>query len=316
MSDPYQGIEEIVVSEPLLKTQCILGEGPLYDPRTNVFHFVDILKNKVYNYHLGSKELTIHEYEEPVSALAIRADGPGLACIAKRGFALLHPPPNESTKGRLEYLVTPLDAYRESKTRFNDGACDARGRFVAGTLSVENGAGGSLWIYGGKEEGAKLVDEDDISDSNGLGWTPDNKTMYFTNSRHGQILAYDYDIETGTASGRRVHIEIPKAHGLPDGLCFDDEGGLWSAHWTGSKIVRFSKEGKATLMIRFPAAFNITACTFGGPNNDRLFVTTASPEASPDANKSLSDYPQSGDTFEVDLGGRFKGGAWRHEFRI
>ncbi|KAG8680476.1 hypothetical protein FRC09_018207 [Ceratobasidium sp. 395] len=160
MSDPYHGIESITLSEPLLKTQCILGEGPLYDPRTDTLHFVDILRNKVYNYHLKSKALTIHEYEEPVSAFALRADGPG---VAKRGFALLHPPSSESDKGRLEYLATPLDAYRESKTRFNDGACDARGRFFAGTLTVEDGKGGSLWSYGIGDEGVRVVDDNDIS---------------------------------------------------------------------------------------------------------------------------------------------------------
>lgn len=315
MSDPYAGIETIVVSEPLLKTQCVLGEGPLYDPRTDTLHFVDILRNRVYNYHLGTKELVEHEYDEAVSALAIRADAPGLACIAAKGFAILHPPSKPSDKGRLEYLAKPLDAYRESKTRFNDGACDAKGRFIAGTLSVEDGKGGSLWSYGIGDEGVRLVDDEGITDSNGLGWTLDNKIMYYTNSRVGHILAYDYDIETGIASGRRLHIEIPSIHGLPDGLCFDSEGGLWSAHWRGSKLVRFSREGKPTLVVQIPRALNITACTFGGPNNDRLFVTSASPEASPEANASLADYPQSGDLFEIDLNGRFKGCQWRHEFR-
>ncbi|CCO33135.1 gluconolactonase [Rhizoctonia solani AG-1 IB] len=179
----------------------------------------------------------------------------------------------------------------------------------------ENAKGGSLWSYGIGDEGVRLVDDQDISDSNGLGWTPDNKIMYYTNSRHSQILAYDYDIETGTVSGRRVHIDIPKIHGFPDGLCFDTEGGLWSAHWRGSKLVRFSPEGKPTLVVQIPGALNVTACTFGGPNNDRLFVTTASPEASPEAKASLSDYPQSGDLFEVDLKGRYKGSKWRHEFQ-
>ncbi|GAB1522525.1 hypothetical protein RhiTH_005645 [Rhizoctonia solani] len=301
MSDPYAGIETIVLSEPLLKTQCILGEGPLYDPRTDTLHFLDIIRSKVYNYHLGSKELVVHEYDEAVTALAIRADTPGFACAAARGFGLLHPPSTPSEKGRVEYLATPLTAEQEAKTRFNDGACDARGRFFAGTLADENAKGGSLWSYGIGDEGIRLVDDRDISDSNGLGWTLDNKIMYYTNSRHSQILAYDYDIETGNVSGRRVHIDIPKIHGVPDGLCFDTEGGLWSAHWRGSKLVRFSSEGKPTLVVQIPGALNVTACTFGGPNNDRLFVTTASPEASPEANASLSDYPQSGDLFEVDL---------------
>ncbi|KAG9102795.1 hypothetical protein FRC06_001097 [Ceratobasidium sp. 370] len=333
MSDPYQGLESITVSESLLKTQCILGEGPLYDPRTDTLHFVDILRNRVYNYQLESKLLTVHEYDEPVSALAIRADGPGLACIAKRGFALLHPPSSDSERGNLEYLATPLDAYRESKTRFNDGACDARGRFLAGTLTVENGGGGSLWSYGVSGEGVRLIDGNDISDSNGLGWTLDNKTMYFTNSRHGQILAYDYDIETGKYTSTlpvcqaltqkqvspRADACISKSlkhTGCPMDCALTikkDYGAL--SDWTGSKLVRFSKEGKPTLVVHIPGALNITACTFGGPNNDRLFVTTASPEASPEANAKLSDYPLSGDLFEVDLGGKFKGGIWRHAFR-
>ncbi|CAE7090212.1 unnamed protein product, partial [Rhizoctonia solani] len=273
------------------------------------------MRNKVYNYHLDTKELVVHEYEEPVTALVIRADVPGLACAAARGFALLHPPSTGSEKGRIEYLATPLTAEEEAIRRFNDGACDAKGRFLAGTLGDENAKGGSLWSYGIGDEGVRLVDGGDISDSNGLGWTLDNKIMYYTNSRHSQIIAYDYDIETGVVSGRRVHIDIPKIHGFPDGLCFDSEGGLWSAHWRGSKLVRFSPEGKPTLVVQIPGALNITACTFGGLNDDRLFVTTASPEASPDANASLSDYPQSGDLFEVDLKGRFKGCKWRHEFR-
>lgn len=75
----------------------------------------------------------------------------------------MHPPSNPSEKGRIEYLAKPLDAYRESKTRFNDGACDAKGRFIAGTLSVEDGKGGSLWSYGVGDEGVRLVDGEDIS---------------------------------------------------------------------------------------------------------------------------------------------------------
>jgi hypothetical protein len=75
----------------------------------------------------------------------------------------LHPPLDAANKGSIEYLATPLNAYQESKTRFNDGACDAKGRFIAGTLAVENGTGGSLWSYGVDGEGVRLVDDDDIS---------------------------------------------------------------------------------------------------------------------------------------------------------
>ncbi|QRW24509.1 SMP-30/gluconolaconase/LRE-like region protein [Rhizoctonia solani] len=288
MSDPYAGVETIVLSEPLLKTQCILGEGPC-TIRARTLHFLDIIRSKVYNYHLGSKELVVHDYDE-VTALAIRADTPGFACAAARGFGLLHPPSTPSEKGHVEYLATPLTAEQEAKTRFNDGHA------MPGAVSL-------LELWRTKTPRGFVVElwnwRRGRSDSNGLGWTLDNKIMYYTNSRHSQILAYDYDIETGNVS---------------DGLCFDTEGGL-ERTLEGLQAGPLFFRGKTNACSSNPGALNVTACTFGGPNNDRLFVTTASPEASPEANASLSDYPQSGDLFEVELKGRYKGSKWRHEFR-
>ncbi|KAF8756247.1 WD40 repeats protein [Rhizoctonia solani] len=180
------------------------------------------------------------------------------ACAAARGFGLLHPPSTPSEKGHVEYLATPLTAEQEAKTRFNDGACDARGRFFAGTLADENAKGGSLWSYGIGDEGIRLVDDRDIR----------------------QILAYDYDIETGNVSGRRVHIDIPKMHGFQMGYASIPREGS-GAHIGGAPSWSAFLQRENHTCSSNPGALNVTACTFGGPNNDRLFVTTASPEASP-----------------------------------
>jgi len=158
-----------------------------------------------------------------------------------------------------------------------------------------------------------MVDDDNITDSNAIGWTRDNKTMYFVNSDLNVIYAYDYDLPTGTASNRRIFVDgnamgLKKSlYGNPDGFCIDREGSIWSARWEGSRIVRITPDGKGVdLEIHIPGAYNITACCFGGAKMDKLFITTASPLANEQNTKEVNEarckeYPQSGDTFMVDI---------------
>lgn len=178
-----------------------------------------------------------------------------------------------------------------------------------------------------------------------------NTYSYLTDSLVNRIYAYDYN--DGELSNRRVFVD-PLAQGLPegtfpDGLCFDSEGGIWSARfvttslihfslahhrfrWGGSKIVRHAKDGSIDFEVFFPTALNITACcfggemmqftsgrsfsciSFGGPNNDQLFVTTAHCGAIGGDSSRQEQYPNSGDIFQVDLSDRYKGGKWRHNF--
>jgi len=144
---------------------------------------------------------------------------------------------------------------------------------------------------------------------------------YFTNSAVNHIYAYDYDEETGNVSNRRIFIDA-LAQGLSegsfcDGLCLDDEGGIWSARWGGGCIARFSgTDGTLDFVVKIPGVLNVTACTFGGPDNDLLYVTTAHCGAIPGlGDPSLQEhYPNSGDLFVVDFHGRYRGGEWRFEF--
>ncbi|KAL5494897.1 hypothetical protein ACEPAI_359 [Sanghuangporus weigelae] len=288
-------------------------DGPIYDDTTAVLHFVDIVKKQVLHFNTITSKLSIDQFEESVSCLALRRGSQGLACAAAQGFALIDP-----ANSKLNYVSNPLPPDHAGFVRFNDGACDSRGRFFAGTIRSSNPyIPGQLYRYDPTTGSATLVDPGPFTDCNGLGWSADEKTMYLTDSLVNRIYAYDYN--DGELSNRRLFIDA-LALGLPggtypDGLCIDNEGCIWSARWGGSKIVRHSSDGSTILFeVHFPTALNITACCFGGANNDQLFVTTAHCGAVGGDASRQELYPDSGNVFQVDLSNRFKGGEWRHKF--
>jgi len=206
----------------------------------------------------------------------------------------------------MEYISRPLPAEYQPHTRFNDGACDSKGRFFAGTVyDKERGVPGQLWKYDPADGSCSVADPGPFTDSNGLGWTADEKIFYFTDSRANLIFAYDY--EDGNLTNRRLFVDA-MALGLQensycDGLCVDTDGYVWSARWGGSKIVRFSPSGSIDLEVCFPSVLNVTSCAFGGPNNDQLYVTSAHCKASGEAERQ-AQYPDSGHVFVVDLSGK------------
>ncbi|KDQ63636.1 hypothetical protein JAAARDRAFT_148178 [Jaapia argillacea MUCL 33604] len=304
-------LRQIVVERPLLAVGCTLGESPLYDPDSGTLHFVDIDEKKVYHLDVASNELSFEQFKEPITCLALRPSGKGLACTTASGFALIE------TNSDLKYLYQPFSEEYREHVRFNDGACDSKGRFFAGSVySKERSLPGLLWRYDPEDGTCVVVDEGPFTDSNGVGWSSDEKTLFFTDSLTNLIYAYDYD--DGKLSNRRVFID-GLAQGLPegtfpDGFCFDSEGGLWCARWGGSRIIRFTTDGKMDLEIVFPTALNVTACCFGGPNEDQLYVTSAHCGAVGGDASRQARYPDSGHLFVVDLAGQYKGGKWRHRF--
>ncbi|KXN89948.1 Regucalcin [Leucoagaricus sp. SymC.cos] len=336
--------EEIVVEEPWLRVGCTLGEGPIYDPMSSILHFVDIsgkrvtsfitplclisrrCKHQIFHVDTVTTEVKYEQFEESITCLSLREKDSLLACAAAQGFAVL---PGDS---RLEYISKPLPAQEVPHTRFNDGGCDSKGRFFAGTLySPKHDIPGRLYKYDPFDKICSIADPgpftvclwllnplptERMQDSNGLGWSPDEKIFYFTDSLKNIIYAYDYD--DGKLANRRIFVDA-MALGLPkntfcDGLCVDREGFVWSCRWGGSQIVRFTREGAIDLVVRFPKVLNVTACCFGGPNNDQLFVTSAHCQAN-DGDASLQEkYPDSGHVFRVDLSSRGLKGGIRHKF--
>ncbi|GAW07994.1 60S ribosomal protein L13a [Lentinula edodes] len=290
---------KIVVDEPLLKVGCTLGEGPLYDPVTATLHFVDIIERKVHHFNTVDFTLTTDLYNVPITSIVLRRDAPGLAATTARGFALLDP------DGSVEYLAQPLPEEHVPFTRFNDGTCDVRGRYIAGTVySPEHGIPGKLYMYDPDNQICTTVDEGPFTDSNGLGFSPDEKILYFTDSFRNIIFMYDYDVQHGKLSNRRNFIEAKELgySGFCDGMCVDADGGVWSARWGDSRVCRFTSSGAVDLEIVFPRVLKVTSCCFGGPGNDQLYVTSAHCGANNvEENGLQSTYPDSGHLFVVNL---------------
>lgn len=157
--------------------------------------------------------------------------------------------------------------------RFNDGKVDPEDRFWVGSLDDTNfPASGAL--YSVAANGTSRRHLHDIRCANGIGWTADRATMYFTDSMRRVIWQYDFDAATGAISNQRdfAHIAGPA---VPDGLAVDEDGCVWSALWDGGAIVRFDPQGREIERVALPL-LRPTSCAFGGPDRRTLFVTSAS----------------------------------------
>ncbi|PIL31586.1 transporter [Ganoderma sinense ZZ0214-1] len=308
---PDKEADEIKTVQQAIDYIAKTPEGPLYDPRTSILHFIDIEQNQVHHYNVLSGELTSEQFDVSVTCLALRRNGKGLACATSHGFALIE------EGSSLKHLNQPIPTGFQPYTRFNDGACDRYGRFIAGTLfNSERSVPGQLYIYDPKLDVCEVLEPGPFTDSNGLGWTDGGKTMLFTDSFKNKIYAFDY--EDGKVSRKRDFVDclsqgLPEGT-FPDGLCIDKDGGVWSARWGASRIIRYTKDGEMDLEVFFPTALNVTACTFGGPKNDQLYVTTAHCGACGGDASRQAAFPDSGNVFVVDLSGEFTGGEWRFEF--
>ena len=172
---------------------------------------------------------------------------------------------------------------------------DRRGRFWAGTMTVE-GATSALYRLDADASVHKM--ESGITIANGLGWSPDNKIMYFTDTMIHTIYAYDFDLESGSIANRRVFAHDPDLPGLPDGLCVDSEGCVWSARILDWRIVRYDPDGRVEREIRLPVK-NPTSCAFGGENLDELYVTTAAIGLT---DEEARQQPLAGDLFRIHTG--------------
>ena len=273
--------------EHVLPCRNKLGEGPLWSVDEQKLYWVDILGNSFSRFDPASDKQEVFQVGLPIGVLAQRASG-GLVMATKNGFAFW----NEQQK-ELKYIAQPYAD--DPNMRFNDGAVDARGRFWAGSMTFdEQPEKGTLYRL--DPDGSLHVMVQKVGVSNGIGWSPDNTIMYFTDSHPSQrtIFAYDYDIETGSiANGRVFYAQGLNDKGSPDGLTVDSQGFIWSAFWDGAKIVRFDPAGQIERTIEMPV-LRPTSCVFGGAGLTELYITSAA-VTEPDR----AQYPLSGDLFRI-----------------
>jgi len=277
--------------EHVLEVRNVIGEGPVWHSREGSLYWVNFIGDyQILRFSPSTRRLDVFETGMPVMALGIRKAGGFIAATA-RGIATW-----DTESKTFEPLCDPL-AGREG-FRFNDAATDFEGRFWVGTLNDANPKGPDGELFRIQHDGSCQLMDENITVANGIGWSPNRKIMYFTDSFRYSIYAYDYAAATGTISNRRTFVQTSPNGGIPDGLTVDSEGFVWSAYCGGWRVVRYNPEGRIDREYQLPVA-NPTSCAFGGERLDELYVTSA--------NLGLSDtekeqYPQSGDLFRLKVG--------------
>jgi sugar lactone lactonase YvrE len=254
----------------------------MWDARDRRLLFVDILAGEVHRLDPESGRLETIAVGEPVGAVAPRSRG-GLVLATRDGFA-----------GLEGDALTPLHAVREEApgARMNDGKCDRAGRFWAGTQSdAPEQRRGGLYRLDGAGVGRVL---NGVGISNGLDWSIDGSTFYYVDSESHGIDTFDFDVDSGTLSGRRRFVDVPPELGLADGLTVDAEGGIWLAIFFASRIHRYTPEGRLDAVVEFPVSL-VTSCAFGGDELADLYVTSA-------AHRLRDPEPLAGALFRLDVG--------------
>ena len=239
-----------------------LGEGPLWDVRTSELLWVDIPAGVVHRFDPRTGADRPFDVGRYVGAVVPRAAG-GYALAVAEGFAVA------SDDGE----VTPLTAVGHDETvRMNDGACDSRGRFWAGSMRLDEGVGGGRLFRLNPDQSVTSI-EDGVTISNGIGWSPDDSLLYYVDTERQAVDVFDFDAQSGGATNRRELFPV-EGPGAPDGLVVDAEGLLWVALWGGACVRRYSPDGVVADVVEVPAA-HTTKPAFGGPALTHLYITTA-----------------------------------------
>jgi sugar lactone lactonase YvrE len=274
-------------AELALEVRAELGEGPVWDDRSQDLYFVDIEGRRVHAFHPIGRRHRSFEVDRMVGAVVLRDDG-GLLLAAEDSF--LSAAIDGST-------ITPYCDFTtgDNRVRFNDGKVDPKGRFLAGTMDRQ-GDDRICHLYMLHPNGTTTVLLDDIGCSNGLDWTSDGSVFYYIDTSRHTIDAFDVDPSTGGLSGRKLIAEI--RDGSPDGMAIDDEGLLWVAVWGAARVDRIDpSSGQRIATIEVPTAL-VSSVAFGGPSRRDLYITTARAEL----DEAASDgQPNAGDLFVAHL---------------
>jgi len=249
--------------EVLLSVKNKLGEGPLWHADEGALYWVDIEGESFFRYFPDKEKLETFQVGQPVGCLAFRQEG-GLILALRDGLGTW------DWVTQTVNIINSPEADRKD-ARFNDGQVDRRGRFWVGTLGENN----QSKLYRLDEDGSIHTMERGITISNGIGWSPDDRLMYYTDSLLRVIYVYDFDLESGAIENRREFVKVPNTEGDPDGLTVDSEGFVWSAQWDGWRVTRYDPDGKIERVIPLPVQ-RPTSCTFGGSDLDQLYITSAS----------------------------------------
>ena len=276
--------EESQTARLLLKEHTLCGEGAIWNSFTNTLFWVDIDGQRLMEWNPATQKNREWHFEKKISTVVPESPQTVVFTLSDEVVRF-----NFETGVSTQLLSIDTNG---NDVRFNDGKCDPEGRLWVGTM-VMQGARGSGILYRIDDNNATPM-ETGINCSNGIVWTKDKRTMYYTDTPTREIMAYDFDPKTGNLSNRRVAVAIPEGIGYPDGMAIDKDDMLWVAHWGGGGVFNWNpKTGELIGKIGVPAP-NITSCAFGGEKLDTLFITTARGGMS---KEDLDKYPLSGSLF-------------------
>ena len=267
---------------------ALLGEGPRWDAAARRLLWVDIEAGVLHLFDPASGHDRAIPLGSRVGVGVPTSSGRVLVALADR-LAVVNLG-DESVR-----TVAPVP--HGDGMRLNDGACDPAGRFWVGSTALDFAPGaGALYRYspGGALE--RVLDA--VTLSNGIGWAPDGRLMYFIDSLTYRVDVFDFDVASGALSGRRCFVSAQRSDGIPDGLAVDEEGGVWVALWGGGAVRRYDADGTLDVVVHVPAD-NVTACCFGGGDGHSLFITSASMDLSAEQRRNQ---PLAGSVFVTDAG--------------
>jgi sugar lactone lactonase YvrE len=268
-------------------TDSQLGEGAIWNHRTNQLYWVDIT-GKILNIYTPRFGVNRELYIGQMIGTVVPAQTRRVVVALEQGFYYLDP-----ETGTKNLIIDPEEAIEG--TRFNDGKCDPAGRLWAGTMSTEGKSGaGSLYRLNPDSTVQRMIEN--VSISNGITWSLDHTRMYYIDTPTQKVMGYDYDNVTGQISNGKSVIEIPSAMGAPDGMTIDSEGNLWICLWGGAAVGCWNPvSGELLRTIQVPAK-NVTSCAFGDADLGTLYITTARIATS---DEDLKKYPNAGSLFKV-----------------
>lgn len=278
--------------ETAVASTDILGETPLWCDRTRKLWWVDIdgRLHQSFDPVTGAHEDTSYDCQF-LGGQALTADGSHLLAM---DLGLFRRDATGGLKGRICEVEKGLD------NRLNDGRVDARGRLWIGTMDNQlHRPNGALYRVTGDGQVARLFD--DVIVSNGIAFSPDNRTLYFTDTRRYRTWSFDFDLDDGTIGNRRLFADYSASGERPDGACVDADGGLWTAFFSGARVVRYRPDGRIDTIIALPVT-NPTCVCFGGSDYKTMFVTSAQKFLNAE---QLSSEPEAGHLLAIE--GSLKG---------
>ena len=267
-----------------------LGEGAFWNHKTQELYWVDIEDQMLYIYNPQTKTNRSLPTPSKIGTVVPKNTNETIVALQDGIYTM-------NLKSGDVVLISDIES-ELTENRFNDGKCDPSGRLWVGSMAL-NMQSYKANLYMVDTTGNAQLKIDTVTNSNGIAWSSDQKTMYYIDTPTGMIRAFDFDNEIGAISNERVVVTVPDSMGFPDGMAIDSDDMLWVGMWNGNAVIRYNPQtGKVISKIEVPA-HNVTACAFGGKNLDTLYITTASIDMTEEEKVA---YPLAGSLFKADPG--------------